>query len=366
MSQISEIREQLRPHMGWHGARVSFVALFLVALFRAKTVNLAELATVWGGNAEEASNYKRMQRFFRSFDVSMDTIAKMVMSTAGIPQPWVLSIDRTNWSFGKTNFNILMLCVVHEGIGYPLMWTMLEKKGNSNSTERMDLLERFERLFPKTEIDYLTGDREFIGKSWLSYLMMDKPIPFRLRMRQSDKISRGLGQPAIAGSHLFRSLAIDETRVLPGKRWVWGRPVYVIGTRLKPQQKSQDRDDDFLIIISHEPKTALKDYARRWGIETLFGALKTRGFYLESSHFHFTDNLRLSKLLALLAIAFVWAMKAGLWRHTQKPIRIIPAHGRRARSLFRYGFDLLRRFFISPSPSLLQSEFCPIQLLSCT
>jgi len=73
--------------MGWHGARLSFVALFLVALFRAKTVNLFELATVWGTNAEEASNYKRMQRFFKAFDVNMDKIAKMVMSIAGIPQP---------------------------------------------------------------------------------------------------------------------------------------------------------------------------------------------------------------------------------------------------------------------------------------
>lgn len=36
MNQISEIRAQLRPYMGWHGARLSFVALFLVALFRAK------------------------------------------------------------------------------------------------------------------------------------------------------------------------------------------------------------------------------------------------------------------------------------------------------------------------------------------
>ena len=75
--------------------------------------------------------------------------------------------------------------------------------------------------------------------------------------------------------------------------------------------------------------------------------------------------MRLSKLLALLAIAFVWAMKAGMWRHSQDPIRIIKAHGRRARSLFRYGFDLLRRFFIVPPQSLPESEFCPIQLLSC-
>ena len=366
MSQISEIRNQLRPHIGWHGARLSFVAMFLMALFRAKTVNLAELATVWGGDAAEESNYKRMQRFFKSFDVNMDKIAQMVLNIAGIPQPWVLSIDRTNWSFGTTDFNILMLCVVHEGIGYPLMWTMLEKKkGNSNTTERMDLLERFEILFPDAEIAYLTGDREFIGKPWLSYLMMDKPIPFRLRIRQTDKISKGKGQPAIAGSHLFQSLAIGETRILPGKRWVWGRLVYVIGTRLDPKQKSKKTEDDFLIIITtHEPQKALADYRHRWGIETLFGALKTRGFCLESTHF--TDRVRLSKLLALLAIAFVWAMKAGFWRHTQKPIRLIKAHGRRARSLFRYGFDLLRRFFTVPSLSLLESGFRPIQLLSCT
>jgi hypothetical protein len=178
-----------------------------MALFRARTVNLAELATVWGGRANEASNYKRMQRFFKSFDVKMEQIAKMVMSIAGIPQPWVLSIDRTNWSFGKTHFNILMLCVVHEGIGYPLLWTMLgKKKGNSNSAERMDLLDRFQALFPDGSIAYLTGDREFIGKPWLSYLMMEKPIPFRLRIRQTDKICAGKGHPAIMGSHLFRSV----------------------------------------------------------------------------------------------------------------------------------------------------------------
>jgi hypothetical protein len=78
-----------------------------------------------------------------------------------------------------------------------------------------------------------------------------------------------------------------------------------------------------MIITTHDPQTALADYGNRWGIETLFGALKTRGFCLESTHF--TDEARLSKLLALLALAFVWAMKAGLWRHTQQPIRLIKA-----------------------------------------
>jgi hypothetical protein len=77
----------------------------------------------------------------------------------GIPQPWVLSTDRTEWSFGQTRFNILMLGVVHDGVAYPLVWKMLEKKGNSNSDERMDLLERFYNIFPDAQVAYLTGDK---------------------------------------------------------------------------------------------------------------------------------------------------------------------------------------------------------------
>ena len=82
----------------------------------------------------------------------------------GIPQPWILSTDRTEWAFGQTRFNILMLGIVHDGVAYPIVWKMLDKKGNSNSDERMDLLDRFDEIFPDAEIDYLTGDREFVGK----------------------------------------------------------------------------------------------------------------------------------------------------------------------------------------------------------
>ena len=35
-----------------------------------------------------------------------------------------------------------MLGIVHEGVAFPLLWTMLDKRGNSNSDERIDLLER--------------------------------------------------------------------------------------------------------------------------------------------------------------------------------------------------------------------------------
>ncbi|WP_439638007.1 DUF433 domain-containing protein [Spirulina sp.] len=98
-------------------------------------------------------------------------------------------------------------------------------------------------------------------------------------------------------------------------------------------------------------------------IASQYGTKSLKRINLESTHF--TDRARLSKLLALLALAFVWAMKASLWRHTHQPIRLIKSHGRSARSLFRYGFDLLRRFFFD-SVSFSAPLFNPIRFLSCT
>ena len=45
---------------------VRFLAMFLIALFRVKTVNLAELAIGFVGEAQTDSHYKRLQRFFRN------------------------------------------------------------------------------------------------------------------------------------------------------------------------------------------------------------------------------------------------------------------------------------------------------------
>ena len=118
-------------------------------------------------------------------------LAKAVITLIDIPQPWVLSTDRTEWSFGEKRFNFLFLGIVHDGIAYPIVWTTLEKKGNSNGDERMDLLDRFYELFPDAEVAYLSGDRELVGKRWLTYLLIEPVIQFRLRIRESDAVGYG-------------------------------------------------------------------------------------------------------------------------------------------------------------------------------
>ena len=100
MNQVTLLRDALRPHLSWHGARLSFIAAFLIALLRVKTINLSELATGFSGKAQTNSHYKRLQRFFRHYEMNYAEIAQAVVGLMAIPEPWVLSIDRTEWQFG--------------------------------------------------------------------------------------------------------------------------------------------------------------------------------------------------------------------------------------------------------------------------
>lgn len=353
MNQVILLRQALKPLLGWHGARLNFLALFLIALLRVKTINLVEISIGFRSNAKAESSYKRLQRFFRSFELDYAVIAKVVIALMEIPQPWILSVDRTEWTLGKTHINILMLGIVHNGVAYPIVWDMLEKKGNSNGDERMDLLDRFDKIFPNADIAYLTGDREFIGKNWLSYLLLKPQVPFRLRIRESDQIDNG--KKKLRASLFFANLKPGHTRILSGKKLVWGRLVYVSALRL-------DNGELLIIITPDFCSTAIADYANRWGIETLFGIFKTRGFCLESTHLVTFE--RLSKLIALMTLAFCWSLKTGEWLHQIKPIKL-KKHGRFAKSIFRYGFDHLRS--IVSDLDLKQGEFrFALKFLSCT
>jgi hypothetical protein len=106
-------------------------------------------------------------RFFQFVRLDGALAARVVVDLLRLSgKPWVLAIDRTNWDFGKTTINILMISVVWNGMGIPLLWTLLPTAGNSNTSERTELLDRLRTAFPDLKIAALMGDREFIGDAW--------------------------------------------------------------------------------------------------------------------------------------------------------------------------------------------------------
>ena len=129
-------------------------------------------------------------------------------------------------------------------------------------------------------------------------------------------------------------------------------------------------EPDYLLLVCPERlHRALSHYRKRWGIETLFAAFKSRGFDLEATHL--TDETRLEKLLGLSALAFAWSQLVGEWRDQRNPIKI-KKHGRREKSLFRYGLDHLRKIMLNLADQqeeflvCLQALVAPRKFLSCT
>ena len=79
---------------------------------------------------------------------------------------------------------------------------------------------------------------------------------------------------------------------------------------------------------------------------------------------HLSDGERLNKLLALLSLALCWIFLTGEWWHQLKPL-VVKKHGRRAKSLFHYGFDHLRNIVLNLEHRGDQFSEA-LQFLSCT
>jgi DDE family transposase len=309
---VGELKAVLAKHLPWHGARIGFLAQFLLALFKVRSVNLAELATGFCGKAKVDSHYKRLQRFFRSFEMDEEALARLLVRLVPVGDgPWRLTLDRTHWKFGQVDINFLVLGIAYRGIALPVFWSVLDKAGNSNTAERIALMERFLAVFGVERIAVLLADREFIGEAWLRWLQIQR-IPFHQRIKRDTLVPNHWNRMMRVDA-LFGSLKPGQARLLSGRRPVWGGFVHLSVLRLD--------DGDFLAIAtSGAPQAeAIDAYADRWQIETLFGCLKTRGFNFEDTHLK--DACRLSKMMGLLALAFAWTHRTGEQLHDRdRPI----------------------------------------------
>jgi len=331
VDHINELSAILKELINWNKPRINCLTQLIINLFLFRTVNLSELAVGFCGNAQTSSNYRRIQRFFQQVSFPSNFIAKLaaILFPPG-DKGWYLSLDRTNWKFGKCNINILMISITMNGIAIPLFWKLLNKRGNSNCEERVEIFKNFISLFGKEKIRSVLMDREFIGYEWLTWLDSND-IRFTVRIKHNIKILSNRGR-SVYVRYLFKRLPAQHSMLLRNRRMIYGINAWCAGMRL-------ESGEWLITLTNHDPNDSLERYAKRWGIEILFGCLKTRGFNFESTHLSSPDKL--NTLICLLCIAFCWAYKIGEWKSTVKQIRI-KSHGRQEKSIFRLGLDCIR------------------------
>lgn len=330
MKHVSELQNTLSHFFDWNKARLNCLVQILQALFTVRTVNLTQIAAAFRTHVKEESSYRRVCRFFTGFSFDMSSIVFLVLRLFPLNGRYLLILDRTNWKWGKAPINILMLSVAYRGISIPLFWTVLNLEGNSCPEDRISILTRVLEQFGCEKIKALLADREFVGKEWFQFLVA-KNIPFVIRIKKNAIVT--IGADSI--------IPVGQLRKWLGSRKVvnclvnlWGHSFYVSIERKKGAK------EPMIIASNCKFEDPLGMYKRRWEIETLFGCLKSRGFRMEDTHI--IDADKIEKLVFVLAIAFCWAYRTGDIR-TQKEPTEIKTHGRKAKSIFREGVDLIRR-----------------------
>ena len=353
----SSFSRALQGHFpGLHGARRKFLENIIPAIAKASSVVLRRIACAFDSAAQTDSIVRRIQRFLSEQPLCQQQQARFIVSLLGIMGPMRLAIDRTNWKFGEKAINILMLSVQWNGKAIPLFWQLLDKEGNSNQEERIDLLQLFLDTFGEQAIDNLTADREFIGHKWFQWLI-EKEIPFDIRIK-SNTIATRKGRSCPVWE-LFRRVKRGSIQRRNGLYTIYETEVYLSGG---PARNKKGEDGYFIIASYCAQSGAAQRYALRWRIEQLFKELKSSGFCLEDTQV--TCPERLSVLLALLAITYCWVIKAGQALAPKVPrLTRKLKHGRPRYSILRIGLDAIREAFWSGSKRRIAIV---LQFLSCT
>ena len=338
-------------------ARIKFISLFICALCKVQVVCFEKLASGFDNNCDNDSSLRRIQRFMANYSLDKDLIAKFIFALLPNEPPYTIAIDRTNWKFGQTNINILVLAIVYEGVAFPILFKLMPKKGNSNTNERIQIINHYIKLFGKESINYLVADREFVGEHWVNYLNLNR-IKYHIRIRENFWVLNPKTGKKFKASWLFSDLKLNQSKFIHSIYYINNQLCYLSASKVK----NKEGKPELQIIISFcKPEIAQKIYKDRWQIETAFRALKTSGFNMEDTHL--TDIQRIEKLFALVLIAFTWSYLVGIYMHDNvKPIRMLN-NGRRAKSFFKYGLTFIASMLLKSHNQLNIDIF---KFLSCT
>lgn len=357
-SKISVLNDTLVQIFGTdlNLARIKFIGLFISALCKVQTVSFEKLAVAFDSQANTFSSLRRIQRFIASYVLDTNIIARLVFVLLPHDPPYKLAMDRTNWKFGKTDINILVLAIVYQGVAFPILYSLMPKSGNSSTGERIDLINRYISLFGIKTIDCLLADREFIGEHWIGYLNRNQ-IRYHIRIRKNFWVTIPRNGHRVKASWLFNNLEIKQFKYYKRIVNIHGQLCYISGSKVLSKKGIPELQ---IIISFNDPQQANTLYKDRWQIETVFRALKSSGFNIEDTHLK--DIERINKLFALVMIAFVWAYKVGIYLDSLKPIKI-KKHGRKAYSYFKYGLNYLARLL---NISYMEEFKKCCEFLSCT
>ena len=283
--EISLLLNSLDDYLSLGKSGLSTLKQLCIGLYEAGTVNLQEVCSRFK-SGKFASNTRKVERFFKDKRLEDSEVIRFIVDCLFEKDAQImLAIDRTDWSFGKTRHNLLIVSVLYGKTAVPLITLSLEKKGNSNCDQRAQLLDKILLAIPRHRIKAILGDREFMGEEWFK-LLKERHVPFVMRIRNNITIAQGDFVGPVCDFPTTKQ-PTEHGKVQIGPRCLELSTTYSKG--------------DLVTVISDNVRDPLGLYKQRWGIETGFKCLKSNGFNLEDTHLRHPERIKM--LVQICAIA---------------------------------------------------------------
>lgn len=303
---------------GNHLRRLDTLALMIYSLLRIHQSRLTELAKVVCPDLDFESRVKKFKRLVINEYVDAQTffipfLAKLLASLASRKQV-VFAIDGSPVGSGCV---CLMISLIWRKRAIPLCWMVRKgKKGHFPVKMHLKLLEALSAILPADCPVTILGDGEF-SKVELLEFCQNKGWDVVCRTAKNRQVTLEHQKEKLSlGSSLYPEES-HQTAWFPNVKYTAKKygPVHVFCHH----EPTHDAPWYLVSNIDHPP-TVVRLYRKRFGIETLFGDLKSRGFNIHKSKLRHPE--RLEKLLIAVCLAFIFTILAGVRTHRFNPTQL--------------------------------------------
>ena len=268
-----------------------------------RSVNTSELANILPRIVKSPEeSYRYINRWLSNALIEPEQVMKgfipeIVQGITQEDQVAILMLDQSKVGKG---FECLMVSLRIGERAIPVAWRVKKTEGEIGFDEQKPLLESVYEMIPKGVKIMIAADR-FYGTAALITLCQRFGWQYRIRLKGNLNLFHQEGWVMTSQEAKKMNLKrLEEVRL--GEKG----PLINVGIL-----HEEGHSEAWYIAMDARPTMGRTlDYGLRWGIESLFSDLKTRGFSITKTQLKHAD--RIERLLLVLTVALYWAVSTGM------------------------------------------------------
>lgn len=287
---------------GYHKSRREGICLLSALMLEVRSANLMELSSALPRDiAHIDERYRYVERLLSNTHINVDEISggyarPVLEQLCADGQTIVLMMDQSH--INATN-EVLMLSIRVDERAIPFLWRVRETQGNIGFDVQKEMLDAALRFLPEGTDIMLAADR-FYGTAALIRWCQDAGWQYRVRLKGNLTLHHQGGEIATG-----KAVKLCPEGLMDAALYGSG-----VRTHIGFLHEKGHKEPWIIAMDAAPTEGRVRDYGMRWGIESMFSDLKSRGFGLTQSKIQKPD--RLEKLILIMTIALHWAVSCGL------------------------------------------------------